>query len=608
MSRLYVRTAAKTALRSAALLAVCLPGQAQSRAAAPSPALIGPLSNPGSALVSYNLRQPDGRMTLIKLRRLPASCVVRDGAPSAPFTQRVAQTKTRGAALEAPAGLSPQPALLSDPQLYNSELDYSHDNTADTGWIFPTRGYDLRNSPGGFRLSLNSLIYPTDPSYVGTDSKTHSYDNFNAPVELLQLGQSAQISTMRISMGVAREVKGATAPTMNLNPAGGTAVILFWDGVYNDLVNGFARDNTGAYKLAQDSVGSNGVLVQLGQGFGEYTINFDNDGSGAAGRFFITDPKGRMGLTVAAVYDPTAGTVDGTPTGEPYSTREDGVYLRPGASVGQNKYYLISHGNVNVGTPTYDGNGVSTTTSGFDFVPGDSQGNIYFNTSTQNVDGSVTYQVAPADMNFNPGEGLPVTANGQTRIVPVYAPLNSSVVLYGTNLNGSHAKRGELRGRIRQQGVEPDNNFNPTKVVSPYDPTPATPSLPKVPGESKMNRFRFTFISPTIGSDVNIKHAVAARLRSCLRVIRSSSRKFTPCPPTGTMSDYAPGTTQHGTTLKYNYRLRGIPAGTYSVLVQAIPDCGHRADGGRHSHAADGYEHALYNVYPGSDYAAYIRL
>ena len=377
MFRFHTTLTTKASPLCAFLLCAALtPGQAQGRAASPAPLVIGPQSAPRPALVPFSFRGPNGKMTTIQLRRLPASCVVRDTPPAAgssgaalpgPLRARAARRGATAASI-APAG-TPQPALVSDPQLFNSQLDYSHDRNADTGWIFPTRGYDLRNSPGGFRVSLNSLIYPTDPAYAGSDNLSHAYDNFGAKVELIQLGRPAQISTMRVSMGVARETRGATNPIVNLNPPGGVAVILFWDGVYNDLNNGFPRDASGGLRLAQDGAGASGALIQMGQGFSDYTIFFDNDGSGTTGRFRITDPKGRLGLTVAAVYDPNAGDVDGVPL----STREDGVYLRPGASVGQNKYFLISDGNLDIGTPSYDGNGVATTQNTLGFAPGGRQ-------------------------------------------------------------------------------------------------------------------------------------------------------------------------------------------------------------------------------------------
>ena len=611
MSRFFVKTMAKVSPLCACLF-LTAPAPGQARRLAASPVVVRAAKAGGPALVPFTFRMPDGVVTTIKLRRLPASCVVRDAAPanSAPPGSPSAGAGQAGAVLNrnaagnaasdspfGPSAGAPRPAALSDPQLYNSTLDYSHDRNADFGWIFPTRGYDPRHNPGGFRVSLNSLIYPTDPPYVGSDLKTHAYDNFNAPIELIQLGQAAQISTMRVSLGVARETQGGTTPVVDLNSPGCIAVILFWDGVYNDILNGFALDSSGALRLATDSTGASGVIVQLGSGFNDYNIYFDNDGSGIAGRFRITDPKGRMGMTVAAVYDPNATDSDGNAVS---SSREDGVYLRPGASVGQNKYFLIKHGNLDVGGTTYDSNGVGTTYNLIGFTSGNGGGLLYDQT-TKNVDGSVAYQVAPADASSNPGEGQSVTTNGVTKTVAVYAPLNSAVTLYGTNIDGSNAGRGELRGRVRLLGVDPDSPASPTQVVSPYDPTPAAHSLPLVPGESKMNRFRFTFISPPIGADVN-KYTLwdpASQLPPRYTYFQQETYSL---PSYG---DNSPVGTQHGTPLRYNYRLRGIPTGTYSVLVQAIPitDIIPAAGGGAPTLATD--MSTAYNYFPGSDFNGY---
>ena len=613
MSGFCVKTIAKVSPLCACLFLTTLTAQAQRPAADLAPIGVRPLKNARPALVPFTFRMPDGALTTVKLRRLPASCVVRDAptaassatSPALLFGQSAVAAPRRvrlnrnGALTAAPKEAlalpfsptgAPRPALLTDPEIYNTTLDYSHDRNADTGWIFPTRGYDPRQNPGGFRISLNSLIYPTDPPYVGSDLKTHAYDNFNAPIELIQLGQPAQISTMRIPIGVARQIKGSTTPVTDLNSPGCIAVILFWDGVYNDVVNGFARDSSGSLRLATDATGASGVIVQLGSGFNNYSVFFDNDGSGPGGRFRITDPKGRMGMTVAAVYDPNAVDSDGNPVS---SSREDGVYLRPGASVGQNKYFLIKHGNLDVSGATYDDNGVATTQNVIGFTAGN-DGGIFYDLTTQAVDGSVAYQVAPADLNFNPGEGQPVTVNGVTKTVPIYAPLNSAVTLYGTSIDGSRALRGELRGRIRLLGVDPDNASDPTKVVSPYDSTPATPSLPLVPGESKMNRFRFTFISPPIGPDVN-QYTLwdpAAQLPATYTYFQQETYSL---PSYG---DNTPIGTQHGTPLRYNYRLRGIPTGTYSLLIQAIPitDIAPIANGIRTDMLTP------YNTFPGSDF------
>ena len=590
MSRFCLKTTAKISPLCAFLLLTALTAVQAQRPSAQAPLVTGEQAGARSSLVPFAFRQPDGSVMTIQLRRLPASCVVRDAAPAssssavAPFARPAApaaltgrlreranrsgafsgQTDSPFAAPVPPTG-APRPATTSDPEIYNTMLDYSHDRNADIGWIFPTRGYDPRQNPGGFRISLNSLIYPTDPAFLGADKKMHNYDNFGAPIELIQLGQAAQITTMRVSLGAAREIPGSAGPIVNLNSPGCIAVILFWNGVYNDISKGFARDSTGAPRLAKDGTGASGVIVQLGSGFNDYTIYFDDDGSGPAGSFRITDPKGRMAMTVAAVYDPTAVDSNGDPVS---SSKEDAVYLRPGATVGQNKYFKITHGNLDVEGTTYDNNGVATTQNRITFVQGDNAAGISYDTTTQSVDGSVAYQVAPADMNLNPGEGQAVTVNGITKIVPVYAPLNSAVTLYGTNIDGSHASLGELRGRVRLQGVEPDNTFNPTRVVSPYDPTPSTPSLPLVPGESKMNRFRFTFITPTISAaDVN-QYTLWNPSTQIPANYTYFQREVYAMPSYG---DNSPVGTQHGTPLRYNYRLRGIPVGTYSVLIQAIP-------------------------------------
>ena len=590
MSRFWVKTTAKLSPLCACLFVMTLTaGRAQQTPAPSQPVIVGPLTARRPVLVPFTFRQPNGVMTTIQLRRLPASCVIRETAgavATAPLAALRSTKNTLSGRLRvrskqdsalfnrqaAPAAASviptgtPRPAALSEPQLFNSMLDYSHDRNADFGWLFPTRGYDPRHTPGGFRVSLNSLIYPTDPPTTDANHQTHTYDNFGAPVELIQLGHAAQISTLRVPLGAARETQGSPNPIVDLNSPGCIAVILFWDGVYNDLTNGFAVDpQSNAPRLATDGTGASGVIVQLGAGFNEYIFNFDNDGSGTKGRFRITDPKGRMAMTVAAVYDPNAVDAGGNPVS---SSREDGVYLRPGASVGQNKYFLIKHGNLNVGGAIYDDNGVATTQSMITFSPGDNDSGVAYDVTTQDADGSVAYQVAPADLNINPGEGQAVTVNGVTRVVPVYAPLNSAFVLYGTNLDGSHAALGELRGRVRQQGVDPDRAASPTKVVSPYDPTPAAPSLPLVPGESKMNRFRFTFISPPINAvDVN-KFTLwdpASQIRGNYTFFQQETYAM---PSYG---DNSPIGGKTGGALRYNYRLRGIPVGTYSVLVQAIP-------------------------------------
>ena len=67
-------------------------------------------------------------------------------------------------------------------------------------------------------------------------------------------------------------------------------------------------------------------------------------------------------------------------------------------------------------------------------------------------------------------------------------------------------------------------------------------------------------------------------------------------PSYGDNSDYAPGTTQHGTTMRYNYRLRGIPTGTYSLLVQAIPIVDIVPNGSWQSAGARGYVRSLQYV------------
>ena len=578
---LYIRATRFAKNAACAALFSFVPALAvHAQTAHPLPVGLRASSETASALVPFSLRLPDGSVAALRLRRLPAAAVVRGTktATTAKFIQTTATT---------------------DPQLYNSELDYSHRATPDYGWFFPTRGYDLRNQPSNFLPRPLSLIYPTDPPYT-VGSATYAYDNFGAAIELIQLGQAAQISSLHVSLGVAREIQGNGPPQLNLNTNGGTAVILFWDGVYNET-GGTPRSSSGRYKLATDGTGANGVLIQLGPGFADYTINFDARGS--QGKFKIADTKGRLGLTIAAVYDPTAG-VDGD--GLPYSTKEDGVYMQTGAANGQNKYYLISKGNFDIGTPTFDSNGIAVTSSTLQFDPNDPNSDIFGSALTTAVDGANTFQNAPSDMKFNPGEALPFSAGGTTAPVAGFAPYNSSLALYGAKIDGTRPLLGELRGRIRQQGVDPNNTSDLTTVVSPYDPTPTMHSLPLVPGERKMNRFRFTFITPTLSAS-DIPPATlwnpAGQLPAKYRFFQ---REVYALPSYGDNADYTPNTPQKGTTVVLNYRLRGIPIGTYSVLAQAIPitDVVPDPNGGDPTVLTD--MQTPYNLYPGSDFAPFL--
>ena len=144
-------------------------------------------------------------------------------------------------------------------------------------------------------------------------------------------------------------------------------------------------------------------------------------------------------------------------------------------------------------------------------------------------------------------------------------------------------------------------------MAAPYDPTSAL----KVPGESKMNRFRFTFISPAISdADINahivnpyILWSPETQLPAKYTFFQQETYAM---PSYGENSDYAAGTTQHGTPLKYNYRLRGIPTGTYSLLAQAIPVVGIMPMAGGASSITSSML-TRYTYFPGSDFAVYFK-
>ena len=559
---------------AASLCALCLPALVSPAAAQNTGESRKPLAlREKPQILSYAVRSPGGTMLHARLQRLPDSAVILDNDNHWQATRGRKRNST------------------ADAEIYDAQLNYSHRSIPDFLWGFPTRGYNQNTEATLGYNSPQSLIYTQD-TYTGPDGKTHPYLNFGANIELIEIGQPVQISTLREAIYPVRQVPSQNSanpgqPETIDPPVGGEAVILFWDGVFNPTKydsthqpqNGLPTDPYGNYKLAANGDGVNGYLFKVPAGGGVFVINFDKDQNGAshpAGRFQINDPQGRIGMTIAAVYDPAYKDANG----QPITSKEDGILLQAVAPNGKNKFYFISDGN-------YD-----PASGDIAFDPADNNGGLLYNgnASLFALNGSLPFEQVTADATLNPAQ----TAGSTDSLYLTSPPYNTYTLLYGTKVDGSAASTGELRGRIRLQGFDPDTAGNVTQVPSPYDITQA------VPGERKSTRFRFTFISPPLNAaDVN-----PVNLWDPINQLPAKYHYFQQeCyaqPSYGDNADYTFGT--HGTAVQLNYRFRGIPTGTYSVLVQAVPIIGNgAAAGAKPVYLSD--MSVAYNQYPGSDFA-----
>ena len=455
-------------------------------------------------------------------------------------------------------------AATEDAVLFDSVLDYSYDGNPDLLWGFPTRGYDDAND--SYHINSNPL---------GADSLI-----FNGPT-----GRAAQLTLYQVGQPVlitAMTLEGALVTPDGYFAAGSIAII-FFDGVY-DAPSGLPFTGSGAaptQKLATTADGTNGYVVKfptfaMQENF--YTVTFGATGpsggllpaqAGMQQPMRITDPQGRFGVMVAAIPDGNG-------------TSANVWQYQKGAPNGLNRAYLYRNYTF---TATLKANG----SGGYTAVlkPG-ATGSV--TTSNLIPGGAAVATLTGGDLNA--GKILPGT--GMTPISPAM-PLNPFVTFYGRPLGGSAMTTGELRGRVRNLGFDPD---------SPKSNTIVSQSGSDVPGERRPNRYRFTFITPP--ADMT-QHTASEFWTSAILppgFTIAYQQEFYAQPSYGLNNDGTnamPPTPD--TALRLNYRLRGIPTGNYSLLAQQIPVYGIDASASGPVAVIQDSVTGL-DAYPGADHVA----
>ena len=423
------------------------------------------------------------------------------------------------------------PAAVGDAVLFDSILDTSYDGNPDLLWGFPTRGYDTAND--SYHLNSNPF---------GADSLTAASGTRAAQLTLFQVGQPILITQMSF--------EGALLDSPNGYYTAGSIAILFFDGVY-DAPSGLPASGSGAnltQKLAKTANGTNGYIIKFPQAVNEdrfYTVTFGT--SGPTGSLFpskagmqqpmqITDPLGRFGVMIAAIPDGSSGAV---------------WQYQQGAPNGLNRAYIYQNYNFMAATAANGGGGYAAT------LKPSATGKIL--TSNLIPGGAAVATLTGADLNA----GKMVPGAGTTPPTSPALPLNPWMTFYGRKLNGGALGTGELRGRIRNLGFDPDTADSNTSVLQ---------DGVSVPGERRPNRYRFSFITPPMNTQ--IYGAVDFWNPNALPPGYSIAyqQEFYAQPSYGRNNDGSnalPPTDD--TPLRLNYRLRGIPAGSYSLLAQQIP-------------------------------------
>ena len=438
---------------------------------------------------------------------------------------------------------------------------------------FPQRGYDSANDP--YRLLSNP---------VGQDSLwPATAANRFAQLTLMQVGQAVQISQMTF--------EGALYNTASGGITTGSIAIIFWDGVY-DAANGLPYAGSGSsqtQKLAQTAHGTNGYLIRFSStasSINFYTVEFDSTNpadsihpalTAAQEPMLINDPQGRFGYMIAAVPDPGHGAVSNV------------WYYDKGAPNGLNRAFLYKNYNFTTSTTKNSSGGyTSTLKPGLAPAPGQAVGSTL-------LPGQVAY-TNYTDADCNAGKTTQTTDPNtmQTVSSSPYLPLNPWAAFYGKKRNGAAFATGELRGRIRSQGFDPDSNASFTKVTESV-------SGSVLPGERRSGRYAFSFITPPLDTtQINPKTVWNSSTLppGCTVAYR---QELDAQPSYGLNNDgFALGNPLANTPVKLNYRIRGIPVGEYSLLVQQIPVYGAVTNGGITTLFRDTL--TAPDTYPGSDF------
>ncbi len=456
-----------------------------------------------------------------------------------------------------------RPAATGDAVLFDSILDYSYDGRPDLLWGFPTRGYDIANDP----YYLNSNPFGAD-SLISSSPAGRT-----AQLTLFQIGQPAQITAMTF--------EGALLDKDNYYAAGSIAII-FFDGVY-DAPAGLPFTGSGAsltQKLAKTANGTNGYVVKFAKAAFQdsfYTVTFGT--SGAAGSLFpaaagmrqpmqINDPLGRFGVMVAAIPD-TAGMTSNV------------WQYQKGAPNGLNRAYLYQNYNFTAAAKANSGGGHTAA------LAPSATGSVA--TSSLIPGGAAVAALTGSDLNA--GKIVPVAPGAMFPTSPAM-PLNPWMTFYGKKLNGGLMTTGELRGRIRNLGFDPDSAASPTSILQ---------NGVRVPAERRANRYRFTFIAPPIdAAQYNPPDFWnPASLPPGYRI--AHQQELYAQPSYGENNDGATANPPTSNTpLRLNYRLRGIPTGSYSVLAQQISIYGTEIDNGVKTLIQDNL--TTLDMYPGADH------
>ena len=500
------------------------------------------LCSNGCGQAPHSVPAPPAEMTL---RRLPPSAV-RAGAGF--------------------GGAGFRPAATNDAVLFDSILDYSYDGNPDLLWGFPTRGYDDANDP----LYLNS-------NPIGADSLiSNSPGTRAAQLTLFQVGQPVLISGMTL--------EGSLLDADGYFNSGSIAII-FFDGVY-DAPGGLPFTGSGAgltQKMAQTANGTNGYIIKFPNPAVQddfYTVAFGTTGPsgnlslsqmGMQQPMRITDPQGRFGVMVAAIPDSarTSGNV---------------WQYQKGAPNGLNRAYLYQNYNFTAAAKANTSGGGYAST-----LKPAATGTV---TTSSLIPGGAAFAALPgSDLNagkITPGTGTAPPASPSL-------PLNPFMTFYGSKLNGAAFATGELRGRVRNLGFDPDSAASNTFVSQ---------SGASVPGERRPNRYRFTFITPPVDMT---QHTVAEFWTSAILPPGFSiafQQEFYAQASYGENNDGANAVPiRANTPLRLNYRLRGIPTGNYSLLAQQIPVYGTMsAAGGGKTLLQDSV--TATSDYPGADHVA----
>ena len=386
----------------------------------------------------------------------------------------------------------------------------------------------------GYDDANDSLHINSNP--VGTDSLISNAPGTRAAqLTLYQVGQPVLITAMTLE-GSLLDADGAFAA--------GSIAIIFFDGVY-DASGGFPFTGSGAaltQKLATTANGTNGYIIKFPKAANQdnfYTVTFGTTGpsggllpaqAGMQQPMRITDPQGRFGVMVAAIPDNKG----------PYTN----VWLyQKGAPNGLNRAYIYQNYNFTAALKPNGSGGYAAT-----LTP----------SATKTAPGSVTTG------NLIPG-GAAVAA----------------------------LETGELRGRVRNLGFDPDN---------PQSNTLISQSGVIVPGERRPNRYRFAFITPPVDMT---QHTAAEFWTSALLPPGYSiahQQEFYAQPSYGANNDGTnamPPTMD--TPLRLNYRLRGVPTGNYSLLAQQIPVYGTAPAAGGGAMLIQDSVTAI-DAYPGADH------